>query len=419
MMNIHDSFQRYREAESLVPVWCVTPNEGRIIHRFFDTSPFSPSGRYVALLRLPYEDHEPSPGDKADVVMIDLQKGTETELASTAGWEMQVGANVQWGNTDEELYYNDVDVINWKPYGVKLNPFTGGKKLLCGCIFMVSPDGRLAATTCPMRARLTQAGYGVVLPDEYVPRNKQLAEDDGLFITDTTTGECRLLASLKGIVEKCVPALDPGLYVNGEFYGFQCKWNPQMTRLLIVVRWLSNDGKRRKEHVFTLKKDGSDIRMAITPDLWSKGGHHVLWHPDGENITMNLNIDGDGLRFIKIRYDGSNLHKILDNVFGSGHPSVHPNGRYIITDDYNKPLNNMNKDSTVPIRLIDIESGEEKVLTRIKTRTPYDHIDLGLRLDPHPAWDCEFLKIAFNGYADGTRRVYIADLSEIIGAPDL
>src|SRR5690554_3587457 len=35
----------------------------RIMHRFFGTSPISPSGRYLALFRVPFEDHTPEPGD--------------------------------------------------------------------------------------------------------------------------------------------------------------------------------------------------------------------------------------------------------------------------------------------------------------------------------------------------------------------
>jgi hypothetical protein len=35
-----------------------------------------------------------------------------------------------------------------------------------------------------------------------------------------------------------------------------------------------------------------------------------------------------------------------------------------------------------------------------------------LRLDLHPAWDRDFSSVAFNGYVDGQRRVFVADMSE-------
>lgn len=36
-----------------------TVSTGRVIHRFFDTSPLSPSGMFKALFRMPYENKSP------------------------------------------------------------------------------------------------------------------------------------------------------------------------------------------------------------------------------------------------------------------------------------------------------------------------------------------------------------------------
>jgi|GEM_PF-6001242 len=101
---------------------------GRVIHRFFDTSPISPSGKYIALFRLPYEDKSPLPGDAGEVVVVDLATKQEVSTALTRGWEMQLGANVQWGSTDDDLFYNDVDTTTWEAYAVWLNFRTGGEE---------------------------------------------------------------------------------------------------------------------------------------------------------------------------------------------------------------------------------------------------------------------------------------------------
>jgi hypothetical protein len=107
-------------------------------------------------------------------------------------------------------------------------------------------------------------------------------------------------------------------YQNGEFYGFQCKWNPQVTRLLFVLMWISKDRKYRKNHVITIKIDGSDIRVAINADQWGKGRNHINWCPDGVHLSMNLNVDGDVIRVIKVKHDGTDLQKLLYNVPGQG-----------------------------------------------------------------------------------------------------
>ncbi|MNQ89660.1 hypothetical protein D3C85_1049750 [compost metagenome] len=297
--------------------------------------------------------------------------------------------------------------------GVKLAPSEGTKQLLDGGIFMISPDGKLAATTCPSRARLTQVGYGVMLPDERVPRNQGLPEDDGLYITDTATGSSSLLLSIRDMLEElhAKGKLNIEEYREGESYGFQCKWNPQGTRLLFVLRSFNVDQSVRRNHVLTMRSDGSDVQLAIPAHEWAKGGHHINWTPDGEHLTMNLNIDGNGLRFVKVRYDGEGLHKLLDNVPGSGHPTVHPNGIHLLTDAYQEDTVSYG-DGTVPIRLVNLVDGSETTLIRIPTMQPYDHT---LRVDPHPAWDSSYTRIAFNAYVGGTRRVFVGDVSQFIG----
>ncbi|HRS96487.1 MAG TPA: hypothetical protein P5179_14550, partial [Candidatus Latescibacteria bacterium] len=53
-VRLSERFERYRAFSPAVPIWCITPDGlDRCIHRFYDTSPVSPSGRYVALTRLP------------------------------------------------------------------------------------------------------------------------------------------------------------------------------------------------------------------------------------------------------------------------------------------------------------------------------------------------------------------------------
>jgi len=128
---------------------------------------------------------------------------------------------------------------------------------------------------------------------------------------------------------------------------------------------------------------------------------------------MNLNIHGEGLRFVKARYDGSGYGIMTDAVFGSGHPTLHPNGRHIVTDAYPKEPVAFG-DGTTPIRLIALDTGEEKTLVRIQVEPPFRGPKGELRVDPHPAWDHEFRRIAFNACPNGTRGVYVADLTEVL-----
>lgn len=420
---LDDRFPRYTQYDPAVPVWCITPGRGGAIHRFFDTSPISPSGRYVAVFRLPFEDRLPTPGEKGEVCVIDLTSGEDRVVAQTAGWEPQMGANIGWGGSDESLLFNDVDEQTWRPFALKLNPLTGKGERMDGTLYQASHDGRWLISANMTTMRRTQRGYGVVVPDEHVRTNIGLAEDDGFFITDTQTGKCRLLISLKDVVARAnAPAelLDAGRF---EVYGFHSKWNEQDDRLMVTLRWFPQAGGQRfavhDQHkgevryaVYTLRPDGSDVHLAIGPEQWEKGGHHTTFTPDGRRLSANLNIDRDGLYFVQCDLDGKNLRRIHPTIPGSGHPTVHPDGRHILTDTYTQEKTAYG-DGTIPLRWIDYVAGTEQRLVRINTAQPCR--ESPMRVDPHPAWDRTWQYVAFNGFVEGTRRVYIADMRGVTG----
>ncbi len=423
-IQLSPAFPRYERFDPQVPVWCVTPHEGRCIHRFFDTSPFSPSGRYLAVFRLPYEDRLPTPGDAGQVVLVDLPGGTERVVAETRGWEPQMGANLNWGATDDTLLFNDVDPRTWTPYLVKLNPLTGKRERIEGGIYRVSPDGRTAMAADLACMRRTQIGYGVTLPDDRVPLHTGAPDDDGLFATDLETGERTLVLSLAAAA-RSIPELRDGRVEDWRVYGFHCKHNPQGDRLIFTVRRhptslgpifnaMGVSFEQLRYDVLTLRPDGTDVHTAVPASQWEKGGHHINWFPDGQNLSMNLNIDRQGMRFVRCRYDGSGLAKLFDAPEGSGHPTVLPDGRHILTDDYafdGGPWG----DHTVPLRWVDVRERTERTLVRIGARTD-PMPDSSLRVDPHPAWAAGWRWVAFNGVADdNTRRVFVADLQSVLG----
>lgn len=412
-------FSKYTEYDPAIPVWCVTPNAGGSIHRFFDTSPFSPSGRYMAVLRVPQEERLPQAGEKAEVVLIDLHTAEERVVAETSGWEFQLGANINWGADDQALFFNDVDVNYWEPIIIKLNPHTGEQQQLEGSIYRISPNGKTIISACAKRMRRTQFGYGVVIPDERVARNIGLSNEDGLYSTDVKSGKKKLLISIKEVFDATMDKEEQAFYENGECYGFHCKYNPQGDRLLFTMRWFPAgqtspwnmiSTKTLKFWVVTMKFDGSDLHIAVGPEQWIKGGHHINWFPDGEHLSMNLGLDGDGqLYLVRVRYDGTGLRKIISSIPGSGHPTVYPGERYVLTDTYEKEKTAFG-DGTVPLRWIDLNNKTEQTLVRINVANSASKENSSFRVDPHPAWSPDFNYFAFNGYINGTRAVFVADM---------
>jgi hypothetical protein len=63
---------------------------------------------------------------------------------------------------------------------------------------------------------------------------------------------------------------------------------------------------------------------------------------------------------------------------------------------------------------VDLRDGTESALVRIRTQSAAERSTGPLRVDPHPAWDRTFTRIAFNACPNGRRQVFVADLSGIV-----
>lgn len=416
-------FPRYEEFDPQVPVWCVTPDQPGCLHRFFDTSPISPSGRYLAVFQFPFEDRQPLPGETGRIRVLDLETGENRAVAESRGWEPQMGANINWGGSDHELFFNDVDAVTWKPFAWKLDPLTGTRQRMEGTVYHASPDGRWLVSSNLTTTRKTQPGYGVAVPRETVRDNVGAVDDDGFFLTDTATGKRRMLVSIRDLLTQACPAVAIDHPDRCEIYGFHSKFNPQGDRLMLSLRWFpvadhpqwdmfgTNFPSVRYAWV-TLKLDGSEMHCAVGPEHWEKGGHHATWFPDGKRISMNLDLDREGcLRFVQVNADGTGLRKMLDHIPGSGHPTVHPDGQHLLADSYaGEPV--AFGDGTVPLRWVDLSTGKEQAIVRINVEQPCR--DVSMRIDPHPAWDRTSRYVTFNGFVGGTRRVFVADMKRLL-----
>lgn len=402
LLNVHAFAQTLPEHVKLV-------SKGAVIHRFFDTSPLSPSGKYMALFRFPYENKSPTAGDEGEVIVVDIKTGKERVVAKSKGWEMQLGANVQWGKTDKELYYNEVDTATWEAFALCINPFTLEKKRMASTVFMASQDGKKLATYNLINSIYAQVGYGVIVPKDKAARNIGPVDTDGINVTDVASNITERIVTIKDIYEKAVPSIQIDNPQDYEYYCFQVKWNPQGTRLLTTVQWSPINGGDRRRAVITMRPDGSDIRTAVTPDQWARGGHHINWAADGDHLTMNLNIEGKpGIEIVRFKYDGSEMENLYQP--GSGHPSANPNGsEFIVTDAYAGEMPVAGDYS--PIRLINIKTHTEQLVAAVAL-PPI--ADMEFRVDAHPAWDRKGRYVIYNGTVDGTRSVFIADVKKMM-----
>lgn len=423
-------FKPFRKGKYPVPVTQVTPEKGFYLHTFYDVCPWSPSGNFLAVTRLPYQGKKPQWGDTAEVCIIDLKQQKIKPVYKTKAWSFQLGANVQWGNrSDRYLYTNDI--VNETPVCVRIDVQNGSVKAYAGAKYDIAPDEKSVISPNLLNMNIHQYGYAV--PDgptgKPIPFTEADMQNEGLWKTDLVKNEKTLLVNMRRFFEA---SEDKETYADSIGYLFHSKFNRQNTRILQVFRAQVND-KGRNASLFSMNTDGSNLTQCLSAEHWNQmarlggSGNHPNWHPDGERVIMNCVPTWLGFKdmlFCSFRFDGSDFKVLSEKHLGSGHPSVDVSGKYLLADAYPKQSYIESADGEVAIRLLNLQNDSELQLCTIpndvgggiKQALPEDRITGGShhKLDPHPVWSRDYTKICFNGAPAGQRQIFIADLKSVL-----
>lgn len=391
-----------------LPVWCLTPPEKSESIRFYDTSAIDASHRFVAVTAYLNDRQLPQTGDLAEVVVRDLTSGDTVFAETTAAWDSQLGAQVQWHPAAPIIFFNSLGE-DGLPHAVSVDLTSGERRVYPWTIYMLSPDGRHAVSPDLRKMGQTQAGYGVIPARPHELLNCGASAEDGVYIVDLKSATHRRLLSIHELICRAgIPCDD-----NGSFYVFHVKWSPDGERLMIVLRWVNDSGKASRRWVLTCHYNGGDVRCIVPDHLWAKGGHHPNWFPDGKRIIMNLRPDPDKpLRFCEIIDSPQPKITLLTEREGSGHPTIHASGRWLLSDAYLHE--NQSQQGRSPLRWLDLQRGSETVLATIPANPEFQGPKREWRVDLHPSWCPDWRHIAFNGYFEGRRAVFLADLTAVI-----
>lgn len=426
----HYAFRAYRPGKTLAPVQCITPDDGFYLHTFYNKSPWSASGRYFAVTRLPYQKGKALWGDVAEVCVIDLERQSIRTVYRTKAWGFQLGANVQWQHgSDDYLYTNDI--VEGKAVCVRVDVRDLAAVIYAGAKYDLAPDNRSVISPQLLNMNMTQYGYSVPDPPagRPVPFTKNDMLQEGLWKTNLDSNRVSLLTPFTSFIERS--GEDHAFYSRAMLYLFHSQFNRQNTRILQVLRAQINH-KGRNASLFSMNADGTQLVQCLGMEKWNQkapggSGNHPNWHPDGEHVVMNCVPTWLGykdMRFCQFRYDGSGFTILSERHTGSGHPSIDLTGRYLLADAYPKQTYIVSASGEIPIRLINLRNDEEQILCSIandvggkgKQYTAANQLEggSGYKLDPHPVWGPGGKSIAFNGAPEGRRQVYIADLRHVV-----
>ena len=389
----------------------------RTTHRFFDSSAISPSGRYVCATRTRREGPaDVTPGDVAEVVVYDLQKKRKDRFPvvyrrPTAAWDAQLGAQVQWGASDDDLYFNDVvgTRSDGAPIvrGVRSDWQRGRETRLPTPVYHVTRDGARAAAPRDLAAlRMTQDGYGVVATPAQLRHLE--SQKDGVHVLDLRTNATAFL-ELSALVAAAELDSRPRAVAGGDArkgaechrHVFHVKWNAKGTRLLVVVRARGHGCPRGDaNHALTVDPDGADVKVVAT---WLRDGNHPNWLEDGR---LSMNYEGKVCAFDDV--EGASCQVLSERA--SGHPvGVPGRGDLVVTDTYAKEHAAFGLEAgEAALRVL--SGGDREAWLGVFPVAALGTMPTDVwRCDAHPAFDVKGRRLALNVWVRGSRRVAITD----------
>lgn len=379
-----------------------------------------------------FMDRPPRSEDKARICLIDLENNNKLEvLTETSAWNFHQGARLQWlsGYVDK-IIYNDrmgdrfVSVI----FDVKKQK---EEKILDYPIYAVHPSGKFGLGLNFSRLQ-KHGGYGYRGGSQEGLENL-FPKDDGIWKVNLETGEKRLIISTYDIA-----------YLNNVPYGNEhhilthIVFNPSGSRICFIDKYRLPDGGFM-QRLITANPNGSD--------LYVLPGHisHFGWENDNEIFGYGkfspkimalrktgflrnpllkpfLNIARKmrgglkqkiaGQSYLLFKDETQNVERVAVGVMTEdGHPQFSPNRQWVITDTY------PDKNHYRTLILYNWNNGKKIDLGRFHSF--YSGADESwdiseMRSDLHPRWNRQGTKVCFDSVHEGTKQMYVVDLSELV-----
>ncbi|OYR69589.1 hypothetical protein DJ79_02515 [Halorubrum ezzemoulense] len=323
-----------------------------------------------------------------DGVEISIYRhGEYTPIATSSAWNFQQGSRTQWHPSGESILFNRVGSRNIVATEIDSSgdPITTYDRP----IQVVHPAGTefLSLNYDRLDRNRPDYGYGTHTGSLLDPAT------DGLWRVELDSRNDELLVTLQSLIERTDTAAAPDdHYVNHALY------DPTGERFVFLHRWKGEEG--RVSRLYVSDRDGN-CRVVMDETVVS----HYCWLSDSELFVWGRTAEfGDGYHVLDVDSDEFEYVDALDE-WGDGHPSLSPDGRYIVTDTY------PDRKRQRHLLLYDRETDNVTELGRFFE--PLDYTG-ERRCDLHPRWSPDGTQISFDSTHTGRRDSYILDVSQVI-----
>jgi hypothetical protein len=363
---------------------------------YYEKCPWDASGRRVLAMESTFRDRPPTEQDVAVIGLSDVETGAWTPLAETRAWNWQQGSMLQWlgDGSSGDIVFNDR--VGGRFVSRILNVNTKRERVLARPVYGVNRAGTKAVSLNFARLHHQRPGYGYAgLPDPWAGVNEP--EDDGIWVLDLKTGASRMILSVAEAAN-----FHRGDDFDGRVHRFNhAQFGPD-DRFAVLHRRKTPDQEVGDTRLLTMDVYGGGLRCLTDHSLVS---HYDWWGRDRIVAWARRNEVGDRY-FIFEDKEGGSIEPIGEGLLTcDGHCSFSPDGRWMLSDTYPDTTHHRT------LFLFEMATGERIDIGRFLSPP----VTWEIRCDLHPRWNRDGSKVCIDSVHEGTRQMYVLDVSEITG----
>ncbi len=378
------------------PVQPVTDGPRHHFFGYYDKSPWNASGRLLLAHETGFNDRAPAPGDPVTVGVVLLHDGNRyAPLASSRAWNWQQGCMMQWHPADPENLFVHNDLRDDRFVGVVRDISGREQRVYDRPLYALSPDGRTGYSVNFARLHRHRPGYGYAgAADRF--EQEHAPSGDGIHRVELDSGRSSVIVSLARLAsfEPRADMADRHHWIN------HVQVSPDGSRFAFFHLWRSDDGGWLAR-LFTANADGSDLQCRLDSRVVS----HYDWL-DASRLLIWTHLPDRGGRFLLVDC-GSNRRSVIGEgvLVEDGHCSFSPDRAWLLNDTY------PDRFDMRTLMLYRFPDGPRVDVARL--HSPKARWWGEIRCDLHPRWDRSGKRVCVDSVHDGSRQMYIVDVSGI------
>tara|TARA_B110000003_G_scaffold263389_1_gene287016 strand:+ start:18134 stop:19420 length:1287 start_codon:yes stop_codon:yes gene_type:complete len=332
-----------------------------------------------------------------NIIYYNVLSDNKQIVAKSKAWNWQQGCMLQWfADSNHKIIYNNYDETHNDYYSEIFDLQSNNRKRICKTIYSVANDGSFALTLNFDRNKIMRPSYGY-----FRKQNINLPSDanDGIWFIDIEKNTSRLIISLDNLKN-----FEPDhTMVNSKHKVNHIDIAPDGNRFMFLHRWIGPQG--RFHRLMTANcRDGTDLFSLCGIELVS----HSCWMADSKNIVSFSRLN-DGRDRYNLYIDKKGFVETIgfrpeNDLLEDGHPSISPDGRWMLTDDY------PDKAKFSRLYLYDLINKKKHILGMFHQPFKYQGEN---RIDLHPKWSKDGKFVSIDSGHRGKREFHVINVTKI------